>query len=303
VTSDEFGQFRLRKQLAAYSSLVTRHSSLVTMYDLHIHTTATPHHSSWQPEALVAAALERGLTAIAATDHNTTASVAALQEAGAQAGLQVLSGVEIDSAFGGKLWHTLVYGAPPQAPELLALCNAVFERNAADAQRLIAELPEAGFKLAGLDTLGRQPNVADVATALARQNRILTPMAGEDDEARGMRFLLTQMEGAYNPPGVDEIMEVAHKLGAVALLAHPGRRKGLYAIPATAGDVAALVEAGLDGLEVYYPSHSAEQIALYLSLTQQHNLLVGAGSDSHHPDQPLARWHDPAIGRLVERVR
>jgi 3',5'-nucleoside bisphosphate phosphatase len=273
-----------------------------TMYDLHIHTTATPHHSSWEPEALVTAAVQQGLKAIAATDHNTTVSVAALQAAGRAQGLRVLSGVEIDSAFGGKLWHTLVYGVPPEAPELLDLCDSVFERNAADAVQLIDELIERGYRLTGLDKLGRQPNVADIATALARQNRILAPIAGEDDEARGMRFVLTQMEGAYNPVGVDEVIAVAHRLGGVALLAHPGRRKGVYAIPANSSDVAALVEAGLDGLEVYYPSHSAEQIALYLSLTEEYNLLVGAGSDSHHPDQPLARWHHETIERLIERA-
>jgi predicted metal-dependent phosphoesterase TrpH len=261
-----------------------------------------PHHSSWQPEALAAAAAERGLRAIAAADHNTTASVAALQAAGARHGLRVLSGVEIDSAFGGKLWHTLVYGAAPDAPALLALCAAVYERNAADAQALIAELPRRGYALSGLDGLGRAPNVADVAAALAGQNDLLPPMAGEDTESRGMRFLLTKMERAYNPLGVDEIIAVAHQLGGVAVLAHPGRSKGIYAIPASSGDIAAMVEAGLDGVEVYYPSHSAEQIALYLTLARQHKLLIGAGSDSHHPQQPLANWHDPAIEALVGRA-
>ena len=271
------------------------------MYDLHIHTTATPHHSSWDPEALAVAAVEHGLSAIAATDHNTTASCAALQAVGMRHGLRVLSGVEIDSAFGGKLWHTLIYGAPPAAPALLALCAAIYERNAADAQALIGELPLRGYALSGLDGLGRASNVADVATALASQNELLPTIEGEDTEARGMRFLLTQLERAYNPLGVDEVIAVAHQLGGVAVLAHPGRSKGIYAIPATGRDIAAMVEAGLDGVEVYYPSHSAEQIALYLTLAQQHRLLIGAGSDSHHPHQPLGRWHDPAIEALVER--
>lgn len=272
------------------------------MIDLHIHTTATPHHSTWTPEELAAAAARQGLTVIAAADHNTTASVASLIAAGARHGVRVISGVEIDSAFGGKLWHTLVYGAPPDAPALLELCAAVFERNAADARRLMAELPAQGFQLEGLDRLGRQPNVADVATALAAGNRLEGRVPGEDNEAAGMRFLLTRLRGAYRPVGVDEVIAVAHSLGGVAILAHPGRSKGVYAVPADDGDIEALVEAGLDGIEVYYPTHSAEQREFYAALAAKYGLLVSAGNDSHHPHQPLGRWDARLAQALLERL-
>lgn len=271
------------------------------MVDLHIHTTATPHHSSWEPEVLASSAAARGLTVIAAADHNTTASVSALRAAGARYGLRVISGVEIDSAFGGKLWHTLVYGADPEAPELLDLCAAVFERNAADARRLIAELPAQGFRLEGLESLGRTPNVADVATALARHNALPGRVAGEGDEEAGMRFLLTQLPGAYRPVGVDEVISVAHRLGALAVLAHPGRSKGIYAIPADAADIAALAAAGLDGLEVYYPSHDAARRAFLLEQATAHGLLVSGGSDSHHPNQDLAAI-EPDLVTVLNRL-
>jgi hypothetical protein len=272
------------------------------MIDLHIHTTATPHHSMWAPEQLAAAAAACGLTVIAAADHNTTASVRALQAAGAAHGLRVISGVEIDSGYGGKLWHTLVYGADPQAPALLALCDAVFARNAVDARRLMADLPERGFQLAGLDALGRTPNVADVATALAVQNDLPGRVAGEGDEEAGMRYLLTQLPGAYHPPSVDEVIAVAHRLGGLAVLAHPGRSKGIYAVPADAGDIAALAGAGLDGVEVYYPSHSAETRAFLLEQARMHGLLVSGGSDSHRPDQSLAMIAPELVRDLLGRL-
>ncbi len=267
------------------------------MIDLHIHTTATPHHSSWVPEELAAAAAARGLTVIAAADHNTTTSVRALQVAGARHGLRVVSGVEIDSAYGGKLWHTLVYGADPEAPALRALCAAVFDRNAEDARRLMADLPRRGFRLSGLEELGRTPNVADVATALAAQNDLPNRVANERDEESGMRYLLTDMPGAYRPLGVDEVIAVAHSLDALAVLAHPGRSKGIYAVPASADDIAALAAAGLDGIEVYYPSHSMETQTFLLNQAQRHGLLVSGGSDSHHPHEELA-----AIDRHVVTI-
>jgi predicted metal-dependent phosphoesterase TrpH len=272
------------------------------MIDLHIHTTATPHHASWTPEALAAAAAARGLTTIAATDHNTTASVAALRAAGARHGLRVIAGVEIDSGFGGKLWHTLVYGADPAAPALLALCDAVFSRNAEDARQLMGELPRRGFRLAGLEALGRTPNVADVATALAAQNALPGRVTGEGDEEAGMRYLLSELPGAYRPPGVDEVIAVAHGLGAVAVLAHPGRSKGIYAIPADADDIAGLAAAGLDGVEVYYPTHNAETRAFLLGQARRHGLLVSGGSDSHHPRQELAAIAEELVGGLLDRM-
>jgi hypothetical protein len=287
------------------------------MLDLHIHTTATPHHSTWAPDALAASAARLGLRYIAATDHNTTASVRALQEAGACHGVYVISGVEIDSGFvagghgggghGGpartmKLWHTLVYGVAPDAPELVALCQAVFDRNMADAAALQIELARRGFVISGLDALGRPPNVADVGAALARHNDLPERHSDEDDESAGMRYILTEVPGGYNPVGVEEIIQVAHLYGGLAVLAHPGRSKGVYAIPADENDIVAMAEAGLDGIEVFYPTHGAEQRAFYSALAQRYDLLVTGGSDSHHPHQPLAQWPVEACHAFLERV-
>jgi hypothetical protein len=278
------------------------------MLDLHIHTSATPHHSTWEPEQLAAAAAAAGLTVIAAADHNTTAGVRALWAAGLRHGVRVIPGVEIDSGFGGKLWHTLVYGVAPEHPELLALCEVVFTRNMADAAALRVTLVQRGFYLEGLETLGRSPNVADVGTALARRNALPGRTADEDDESAGMRYILTEMPGSYTPVGVDEVIQVAHRSGGVAVLAHPGRSKGIYAIPATAGDIATMAEAGLDGVEAYYPTHSAAQQQFYLELARQYRLLITGGSDSHHPHQALAQIDPtllevvPGIPTLLERV-
>jgi predicted metal-dependent phosphoesterase TrpH len=268
------------------------------MIDLHIHTTATPHHSSWAPEQLAGAAASAGLHTIAAADHNTTAGVRALQAAGARHGVRVIAGVEIDSGFGGKLWHTLVYGVDPDEPTLLALCAAVFERNMADAVALRIELIRRGFVIDGLEALGRPPNVADVGAALARGNPLAGRLAGEDDESAGMRYILTEVPGGYQPVRVDEIIAVAQRAGGLAVLAHPGRSKGLYAIPATADDIGALAAAGLHGVEVFYPTHTAEQRAFYRALALRHGLLVTGGSDSHSPHQALARV-DPLDLRIA----
>ena len=269
--------------------------------DLQIHSDALPHHSSWRPGTLIPALKISGVAVFAITDHNTTAGVVAMRAAADQAGLGFVTGCEVDSAHNGKLWHTLMYGIDPMHPAVLALCASVDARNAADAQRLIATLPAEGWRLpAFAQDSTRHINVAEVATALAAHNNLPGRVDG-DDEAAGMRFLLAR-QGSYNPPTVPEVIAAAHTAGGVALIAHPGRSKGVYAIPADAADIAAFVAAGIDGIEVFYPAHTAAQIDFYLSQAQQHGLLISGGSDSHHPDQPLARWDALHMLPLLRRV-
>jgi predicted metal-dependent phosphoesterase TrpH len=269
--------------------------------DLQIHSDALPHHSSWRPGTLIPALKISGVAVFAITDHNTTAGVVAMRAAADQAGLGFVTGCEVDSVHNGKLWHTLMYGIDPMHPAVLALCASVDARNAADAQRLIATLPAEGWRLpAFAQDSTRHINVAEVATALAAHNTLPGRVDG-DDEAAGMRFLLAR-QGSYNPPTVPEVIAVAHTAGGVALIAHPGRSKGVYAIPADAADIAAFVAAGIDGIEVFYPAHTAAQIDFYLSQAQLHGLLISGGSDSHHPDQPLARWDALHMLPLLRRV-
>jgi hypothetical protein len=269
--------------------------------DLQIHSAALPHHSSWTPETLIPAVQSAGLAAFAITDHNTTTGVVAMQQAARAAGLGFVTGCEIDSSHNGKLWHTLMYGIDPVHPEVVALCHSVDARNAADANRLLVELPREGWVLPDVATLlNKQPNVAEVATALAQHNQ-LPGRVDADDEAAGMRFLLNRPH-SYNPPTVAEVITVAHQAGGVAVLAHPGRSKGIYAIPATANDIASMVAIGLDGIEVFYPAHTPEQIDFLLACAIRHRLLISGGSDSHHPNQPLAQWDAELIQPLLQRV-
>ena len=269
--------------------------------DLQIHSDALPHHSSWRPGTLIPAVRIAGLAVFAITDHNTTAGVSAMRAAADQAGLGFVAGCEIDSAHGGKLWHTLMYGIDPDHPAVLALCASVDARNAGDANQLISQLPREGWQLPDLATsLGRRPNVADVATALARHNQLPERVDG-DDEAAGMRFLL-ERSGSYNPPSVAEVIAVAHQAGGVAVLAHPGRSKGVYAIPADAADIASMVAIGLDGLEVFYPAHTPAQTQFLQQQAELHHLLISGGSDSHHPNQPLAQWDATPMLPLLRRV-
>jgi hypothetical protein len=96
---------------------------------------------------------------------------------------------------------------------------------------------------------------------------------------------------------------VAHAGGALCLLAHPGRGEGELHHYQPEEIAALLGEVPLDGVEVYYPTHTPAQIAAYADVARRHGLLMSAGSDSHGPGQrmPIA-YPAQRIAPLLQRL-
>jgi predicted metal-dependent phosphoesterase TrpH len=67
--------------------------------DLHIHTCLSPcGDNGMVPPVIVERALAAGLQGIAVCDHNAAANIPAIREAGAEAGLSVIPGMEVTTA-------------------------------------------------------------------------------------------------------------------------------------------------------------------------------------------------------------
>jgi predicted metal-dependent phosphoesterase TrpH len=71
-----------------------------------------------------------------------------------------------------------------------------------------------------------------------------------------------------------EAIELIHRAGGLAVMAHPGLNRTDEIIPA-------LVEAGMDGIECFHTKHSTAMAERYLEIADKHNLLVTGGSDCH----------------------
>ena len=73
---------------------------------------------------------------------------------------------------------------------------------------------------------------------------------------------------------IEDAIAIAHEAGALAIWAHPGdggRRERLEP----------LVAAGLDGVEIRHPGHSAEDMKRLQALTDFFGLVPSGGSDWH----------------------
>src|SRR5436853_5714518 len=98
---------------------------LMSFVDLHSHSTASD--GTLAPAAVVRLAKERGLSALALTDHDT---IGGIEEAAAEAvkvGLDFLPGIEISCDYPPGTMHILGYGVDPKSPVLTEMTRQLIE--------------------------------------------------------------------------------------------------------------------------------------------------------------------------------
>lgn len=255
--------------------------------DLHTHTTESD--GTWTPQELVGEAKRRGLSAIAITDHDTTAGIAAALHS-APPGLQVIPGIEINAAVEGQDVHILGLWIEPNHPKLQEQLTVLRDARVKRTEKMLEKLRDLGIKIGIDDVLkyARKEVVSrsHVASVLLEKEVVSTKqeafdrLIGEGCPAYVERYKLDPAKA------VGLLLEA----GGIPILAHPGLLSSLDVLPS-------LVEAGLVGLEVVHPSHDPIQTQYFLELAEKLQLLPSGGSDCHGPggkDQVfLGSWTIP----------
>ena len=257
------------------------HISPEASIDLHMHTTYSD--GRWSAEQLFDHLAQEGFHLVAVTDHDRIETVTNIQHIGLQRHISVLAGVEISAAWHGQMGDVLCYGFDPHDTALQALAEQVRQGQKANAEEVYAELLHQGYQF-------------------PRRQELLAKNAGELRVAGDCAHLLIKhgyvdgwptalqmiRDAGYHEVKADmlQTVETVHRSGGVALIAHPGRglkqsEEFTFYTPDLLDEVRA--EIPLDGIEVYYPTHTPELVETYLAYAQQHGLLVSAGSDSHGP--------------------
>ena len=252
------------------------------MIDLHSHTNESD--GSLSPQQLVAEAQRIGLEALSITDHDTLGGYDAALPAATAAGLELICGIELSTKLNGRSVHLLGYflnedGIGPFRAWVREMQASRRERNV----RLAARLQELGFDitLAAAEARGRgmtgRPHFAQLMVEKGYVRDIRQAFDDYlDESAIGY---VQRME-----PQFAESVERIRNAGGIASLAHPVRvREDVPAI------LPSLVEAGLNGLEVYHSDHDAQTTACYLALAQRYRLAITGGSDFHGDVKPAVR--------------
>ena len=126
--------------------------------------------------------------------------------------------------------------------------------------------------------------------------------AGAWDE--GLRLMeLIWYEARLPYTTIRAAIEQVHLAGGVAVLAHPtivcprGERLA-------AGDLRELVDAGLDGIEVFHPRLNLTDRAYFSELAREFGLLVTGGSDTHGWSRGLDELGtQPVTEDMLEKLR
>jgi hypothetical protein len=260
------------------------------MLDLHTHSTFSD--GSLAPAELVALARREGVGALALTDHDNTAGIAAFLRACAGAGpdetaVRGIPGVEISVASERGTLHLLGYcvqaGCAGLETVLARIRGGRADRNCLILDRLTAlGMPLAWDDVAsraGSDVVGR-PHFAQ---AMVARGYVRSPaQAFERFLAKGQPAYCTR----YHPTPEEGLAAIA-AAGGVAVLAHPAT------LELTAANlrrkVEQLREAGLQGIEVWYPEHTDDHTNAYLRLCREFDLVATGGSDYHGALNPLIR--------------
>ena len=270
--------------------------------DLHIHSVWSD--GLFRPDELAKKAKQAGLELFSVTDHDSMGG----SEEGARAahaeGLRYVRGWEVSSYEGTDKIHVLGYGCKKNADyeEFLRLR---FEGGRIRAEKMVA-LANAHLGVhVTMDDVeayhvrkGAPIHTMHVVRAFAAAiQRDPGPLYGELFALGGPAFV------AECRPTPFEAVEIIHKTGGIAVLAHPGRIFGLTLEEMlcwrAATDEAererldarglarrrkimdALTEAGLDGIECIYTRHTEEETREFLAYAERRGLWVTGGSDFH----------------------
>ncbi|HZP84676.1 MAG TPA: PHP domain-containing protein [Chthonomonadaceae bacterium] len=247
--------------------------------DLHAHTTASDGDQT--PTELVRRAAEIGLTAIAVTDHDTTAGVAEALVAGKQYGIEVVPGIELSAEIEKGQCHMLGYLIDPQDATLLRRLEEVLDNRDARNEKIVGKLQALGCAI----TLDEVREIAG-GEVVARPHfaRVLLNKGYVGSMQEAFDVYLAKGAKAYVDRvrlSPEECIALVHGAGGVAVLAHPNNLQSDAA--ETEAEIARLQALGLDGIEARYSQHTPEDTARYLALADRLGLLTTGGSDFHGP--------------------
>jgi len=258
------------------------------MIDLHLHSTFSD--GSLSPEQLAREAKKANLTAAALTDHDSVSGVALFLEACAHENLRGIPGVEISVDDPRGTMHILGYFIDCQSKELNIHIEKLKNGRAARNADILKKINNLGMPLtfAEVASFAGEGNIGRLhfAQALVARGYVNTNQEAFDRYLAKGKSGYAERQRLTPRGGVEMIVNA----GGLAALAHPFTLE--LQPDALAKLVGELADAGLQGIEIYYPQHNPNLVKKYLALAQRFNLAATGGTDFHGKAMP-----DIKIGR------
>ena len=264
--------------------------------DLHTHSDFSD--GTCTPEEVVHAALKAGVSVYALTDHDTTDGVLRAKKVCEEHRILFTPGVEISTREHDHL-HFTGYNIDLENAEFQAFLAQNRQNRRERIRKIIQQLIAAGVDITEEEVFSRAPNTvsrAHVADALKAKGIVPSRQEGF------RRYLVPGQPGYVPSAGVTAIEAIRHikRAGGMPVIAHPGIVSEHWNFPAW-------TEAGLEGVEVFYPAHTFTMKQDLLAITRKYGLLATAGSDYHGPragriTTPGMQIPQPHYDKLLRRL-
>jgi predicted metal-dependent phosphoesterase TrpH len=268
--------------------------------DLHTHSWVSD--GTEAPGDLVLAAARSGVDIVALTDHDQTAGWDEARSAATAAGIGWVGGMEVTCRVpaSGKSVHMLCYLHDPDAPELVAGLTRLRVDRESRAQRIVERLSQ-DYPLAWEDVLRRtqegstvgRPHIADA----------LVDLGVVRDRSEAFEELLSPRNKYYvGTPALDPVdaVHLIHAAGGVAVMAHPAA--ALRGRVVDRDEMRVVVDAGLDGVEVFHRDNDEAGRKDLLRLADERGLLVTGSSDYHGRGKPNRLGENTTDPRSLARL-
>jgi 3',5'-nucleoside bisphosphate phosphatase len=252
--------------------------------DLHTHTLYSD--GTFTTSEAVALALDRGLTALSISDHDSTEGLSEAFDAADGTGLEVVPGVEFSTLHDHGGVHVLTYWPDLSDEEFQAELERLRDDRWTRGERMVRKLQELGYpvlfervrEIASGKNIGR-PHVAQ---ALVESGVVAEVKDAFTDELIGNGGRAYVEKRALQSL---EALRLIKKAGGLAVVAHPVHWRDAFPVPDEL--IEEMVEAGLDGIEAAHPDHDRETEARYRGMARRFGVVATGSSDCH------GRRYDP----------
>ena len=242
--------------------------------DLHCHTRLS--NGSLGIEDLISLAKKRNISSIAITDLDCLAGTVRGKIIGERAGVKVIPGVELSATdkTNNQEIHLICY-LPDFPDRLEGLCSRNSQLRKRSSHFMMLKVaqrypitPEFIVKCASGSTNVYKVHIMQALIENGFTDKIYSDLYDElfNPENENSINHSPQYEDVF------DVLKAIHDAGGIAVLTHPFRSKNPELLDK-------LVEAGLDGIEVYTPNMSQEQKAELIKYAKAHKLLTTGGTN------------------------
>lgn len=229
-------------------------------------------------------ALEKGLSAFALTDHDTTAGLLEAVAAGNKKGIEVIPGIEFSTEYLNRDIHIVGLFIDENAPvfqsKIQTFVDARVERN----RKMCDNLRSAGIDISYEQLTESFPGCVITRGHYSRylfEHGYVKSMPEAFDRYLGDHTKYFVPREKISPSQAVDLILATKGLPVLAhpTLYHMGREE-------LSKLVKNLADAGLVGLEAIYSTYSAAEEMRMRQLANKYNLLISGGSDFHGKNKP-----------------